>query len=68
MTYHAWPGEKKAGAYADIPGFCRSATSGEIRKHGHVLTPGRYAGTEAQENEGAPFTLVDRFRANFRAG
>ena len=24
---------------ADIPGFCKSATLEEIRKHGHVLTP-----------------------------
>lgn len=22
-TYHAWRGEKNAGEYADIPGFCK---------------------------------------------
>ena len=27
----------------------------EIRKHGYVLTPGRYVGTEAQEDDGEPF-------------
>ena len=25
------------------------------REHGHVLTPGRYVGTEAQEDDGEPF-------------
>ena len=54
-TYHAWRGEKNAGEYADVPGFCKSATLDEIRKHGHVLTPGRYVGAEAQEEDGEPF-------------
>jgi len=27
----------------------------EIRKHGHVLTPGRYVGAEAVEDDGEPF-------------
>jgi type I restriction enzyme M protein len=54
-TYHAWRGEKEAGEYADVPGFCKSATLEEIRKHGHVLTPGRYVGAEAQEDDGEPF-------------
>jgi type I restriction enzyme M protein len=54
-TYHAWRGEKDAGEYADVPGFCKSATADEVRKHGHVLTPGRYVGVEAQEDDGEPF-------------
>ena len=54
-TYHAWRGEKDAGEYGDIPGFCKSATLDEIREHGHVLTPGRYVGAEAQEDDGEPF-------------
>jgi type I restriction enzyme M protein len=41
--------------YRDIPGFCRSVTIDEIRKHGHVLTPGRYVGAEAQQDDGEPF-------------
>jgi len=53
--YHAWRGEKAAGKYADVPGFCKSATLDEIRKHGHVLTPGRYVGAEVQEDDGEPF-------------
>jgi type I restriction enzyme M protein len=54
-TYHAWRGEKEAGDYADLPGFCKSAPLDEVRKHGHVLTPGRYVGAEAQEDDGEPF-------------
>ena len=54
-TYHAWRGEKNGGEYADVPGFCKSATLEEIRKHGHVLTPGRYVGAEPQEDDGEPF-------------
>jgi type I restriction enzyme M protein len=41
--------------YVDIPGFCKSATLLDIRKHGHVLTPGRYVGAEAAEDDGEPF-------------
>ena len=41
--------------YRDIPGFCKSATLDNIRKHGHVLTPGRYVGAEAEEDDGEPF-------------
>jgi type I restriction enzyme M protein len=45
----------RPGVYSDIPGFCKSATLEDIRKHGHVLTPGRYVGAEAQEHDGEPF-------------
>ncbi len=38
-----------------MPGFCKSAPLDEVRKHGHVLTPGRYVGAEAQEDDGEPF-------------
>jgi type I restriction enzyme M protein len=41
--------------YRDLPGFSKSATLDEVRKHGHVLTPGRYVGAEAQEDDGEPF-------------
>jgi type I restriction enzyme M protein len=56
-TYHAWRnvGARHASPYQDIPGFCKSASLDDIRKHGHVLTPGRYVGAEAQEDDGEPF-------------
>ncbi|MBI3291479.1 MAG: SAM-dependent DNA methyltransferase [Elusimicrobia bacterium] len=54
-TYHAWRGEKGTGEYKDVPGFCKGATLEEIQKHGHVLTPGRYVGAEAQGDDGEPF-------------
>jgi type I restriction enzyme M protein len=54
-TYHAWRGENNAGEYADVPAFCRSAALDDVRKHGHVLTPGRYVGAEAQQDDGGLF-------------
>ncbi|MCX7819356.1 MAG: N-6 DNA methylase, partial [Kiritimatiellae bacterium] len=54
-TYHAWRGEKEAGEYKDVPGFCKSATLDEIRQHGYVLTPGRYVGAEIKEDDDEPF-------------
>lgn len=67
-TYHAWRGEKEAGKYADIPGFCKSASLEEIRKHGHVLTPGRYVGAEAAEDDGEAFAdKMQRLSSQWRA-
>jgi type I restriction enzyme M protein len=64
-TYHAWRGsltsspstgeDRDGGDYKDIPGFCKSATLDDLRKHGHVLTPGRYVGAETLEDDGIPF-------------
>lgn len=54
-TYHAWRGDKGAVKYEDVAGFCKSTSLDDIRKHGHVLTPGRYVGAEAVEDDGEPF-------------
>jgi type I restriction enzyme M protein len=54
-TYHAWRGDPEAGEYEDVPGFCKAATLEDIRKHGHVLTPGRYVGAEVREEDDEPF-------------
>ncbi|HGY2266952.1 type I restriction-modification system subunit M [Morganella morganii] len=54
-TYHSWLGEEGAGEYADVTGFCKSVSIEEIRKHGYVLTPGRYVGAAEHEYDGEPF-------------
>ena len=54
-TYHAWRGDKDASKYNDVPGFCKTTKLDDIRKHGHVLTPGRYVGAEAQVEDAEPF-------------
>ena len=46
---------KRLVKYADVPGFCKSTKLDEIQKHGYVLTPGRYVGAEAVEDDGEPF-------------
>ncbi|MNR37358.1 hypothetical protein D3C85_1553670 [compost metagenome] len=39
----------------------------EIRKHGHVLTPGRYVGSAEQEDDGEPFEeKMERLSALWR--
>lgn len=60
-AYHAWRGEGDAGAYEDVPGFCKAATIDEVKKHGYVLTPGRYVGAADVEEDDMPF--ADRFLA-----
>lgn len=54
-TVAAWRGEAGAGEYQDIPGYCRSVPLAEIAQHGHVLTPGRYVGSEAVEEDNEAF-------------
>ena len=85
-TYHAWRshphptsghpipvgegrGEGNPG-YADVAGFCKSATTAEIAAHGHVLTPGRYVGAEEVADDGDHFEekmprLVAELHAQF---
>ena len=54
-TVAAWRGDNNAGTYQDIPGYCRSVKLDEIAQHGHVLTPGRYVGTEEVEDDDDAF-------------
>jgi len=58
-TYHAW--RNKDGGYEDEKGFCKAASMDEVRKHSHVLTPGRYVGTAPTEEDNVPFE--ERFAA-----
>jgi type I restriction enzyme M protein len=54
-TYHAWRGEDgDLKPYEDVPGFCASVTLDTVRENQHVLTPGRYVGSLAVEDDGEP--------------
>lgn len=57
----AWWKEAEHGAwgYRDVPGFAKAVGLEEMRKHGFVLTPGRYVGAEEQEEDAEPF--VDKY-------
>lgn len=52
-TYHAWRGE--GGKFEDVKGFCKSAKLDEIKKHGYILTPGRYVGAVEIKEDGEAF-------------
>lgn len=47
--------EGEALTYEDTPGFCKSAKLEDLQKHDFVLTPGRYVGAAAEEDDGEPF-------------
>jgi type I restriction enzyme M protein len=67
-TYHNWRKQtqeatsiilselEEATEYKDIKGYSKSATLEDIRKHNHVLTPGRYVGIPDEEDDGIPFS------------
>ncbi|MEP2990617.1 MAG: class I SAM-dependent DNA methyltransferase [Parasphingorhabdus sp.] len=76
-AYHSWRAkpenlkELRLRPYEDIPGFCKAVNTEDIAKHSYVLTPGRYVGSEAIEDDGVPFerrftelraTLSDQFK------
>jgi type I restriction enzyme M protein len=72
-AYHAWRGEMGDDAYADEPGFCKAARIDEIEQHNFVLTPGRYVGAGAAEEDGEPFVekfdrLMGELREQFAEG
>jgi type I restriction enzyme M protein len=47
-TYQDWRSTENFNHYRDIPGFCRGATSQEIRSHKMSLVPGRYVGFDEE--------------------
>jgi type I restriction enzyme M protein len=51
--YHQW--RNLGGRYADVEGFCKAASLAEVEANGFVLSPGRYVGSEAEEDDGVPF-------------
>lgn len=57
-TYHAW---REDEGYEDVPGFCKAADREAVEQHEFVLTPGRYVGAEAADEDDVPFE--ERFAA-----
>lgn len=53
-VYHAWRGTNDQ-VYEDVAGFCKVAKLDEVREHEYILTPGRYVGLEAVEEDSEPF-------------
>jgi type I restriction enzyme M protein len=60
-AYHTWRNSPLQGGqggvknYEDIPGFCKTATLEEVKANNNVLSPGRYVGTEAEEDDRISF-------------
>ena len=54
-TVAAWREKTATDEYADVAGYCRSVKVAEIAEQGHVLTPGRYVGAEAVEDDDENF-------------
>ena len=78
-AYHRWRAkpetleEQALEPYADEAGFCKAASLDVVREHGHVLTPGRYVGAAAEEDDGVPFeekfaALREQLEAQFAEG
>ena len=65
-TYHAWRSNGDADDFGDELGFCKSAALEEVRRHSHVLTPGRYVGAALTEDDGEPFEAnIERLTAEW---
>ncbi|WP_342802102.1 class I SAM-dependent DNA methyltransferase [Nocardia sp. No.11] len=60
-TYHAWRGTRSAGAkglsYEDVPGYCKSASTDEIKAAEYTLTPGRFVGSPETTDDDEPVEL-----------
>lgn len=54
VLYHDF--KTQNGKYEDAAGFAKVATLEEIKEHDYVLTPGRYVGSEAVEEDDEAFT------------
>jgi type I restriction enzyme M protein len=69
-VYSGWRRGSEAGDYADEPGFCKAATLADIEAAGFALTPGRYVGAIAVEEDAGEFeermsALVKKLQEDF---
>ena len=70
ILYYIYHNYQNNENYEDIAGYCKASTIEEIKKNTYVLTPGRYVGTEEQEDDGIPFeekmkTLTSELKVQF---
>jgi len=61
-VYHTWRNNPAvhvanldSGVHEDVAGFCKTATLHEVKANNYVLSPGRYVGTEAEEDDRISF-------------
>jgi len=57
QTYHRWRNTRFSDGeeYQDEAGFCCSVDFDTVKKHGFILTPGRYVGSNGVEEDGVLF-------------
>jgi type I restriction enzyme M protein len=46
---------RRTGIPEAVPGFCRVATTEQVRTHGYALTPGSYVGSPESDEDDEPF-------------
>jgi len=52
-AYHSW--RSGSDTYSDVSGFCRSVPTQEVLDDEAILTPGRYVGSEATNEDTEPY-------------
>ena len=82
-TFRQWRGEPppewwdsaECGewSYRDVPGFCKSETTDDIKSQDFVLNPGRYVGLEQRQGDGEAFLakyprLLEELEESFLQG
>ena len=68
--FHNW---QTGEGYEDEAAFCKSAKLEELKKHDYILTPGRYVGAAAEEDDVEPFAekmarLTAQLKTQFEEG
>lgn len=68
-VYNSWRGQPGLKAYEDIPGFCASVDLDAVRALDHILTPGRYVGSEVADEDLEPVSAkISRLAESTRDG
>lgn len=63
-TFRSWRGTIDT-EYQGEEGFCKAASTEEVKENEHILTPGRYVGLSTVEEDNEPFELkMERITTN----